>query len=112
VKLGVPLDFETSRPAGFVPSVDDDWNDDGFLDYISSTDGTELQIYIGTKERGWKKRSARQEISTEGQLRTGDLNADGLTDGIIFNTRRTDEPLKLLTNRGILPGTRPSMQSQ
>jgi hypothetical protein len=112
VKLGVPLDFETSRPAGFVPTVEHDFNGDGFLDYISSTDGTELEVFIGSRKRGWRKRAAEQDVSTEGQLRVGDLNGDGLTDAIIFNTRRTDEPLAVLTNRGILPGTKPGMSSQ
>lgn len=112
VKLGIPLDFETSRPAGFMPSASQDWNGDGFTDYITSTDGTKIEIYLGSRERGWRKRSAEQDVSTEGQLRTGDLNADGLTDGILFNTRRMDQPLKLLTNRGMLPGTQPSMRAQ
>jgi hypothetical protein len=112
VKLGVPLDFETSRPAGFVPTVEYDWNGDGFLDYVSSTDGTQLEVFLGSRERGWRKRAARQKVSTEGQLRIGDVNSDGLPDGIIFNSRRIGEPLAILTNRGILPGTRAGMSAQ
>ena len=40
-----------------------------------------------------------------------DLNRDGLTDLVMFNTRREDEPIKLLENRGILPGTPPRLSA-
>ena len=105
VKLGIELDFETSRTAGFVPTLEFDLNGDGFMDYISSTNGTRIEVYVGSREGGYKKRSARQSVPTEGQLRGGDLNGDGLTDLVIFNTRRENEPVRLLTNRGTLPGT-------
>ena len=65
------------------------------------------------RNRGvYRKRAARQKVSTEGQLGVGDLDGDGLTDLLIFNSRRTDQPIYLLTNRGRLPGTRPSMSAQ
>jgi len=114
VKLGVPLDFETSRPAGFVPTVEHDFNGDGFRDYISSTDGTKLELYAGSRKRGYKKRHARQKIATEGQIRPGDLNGDGLTDLVMFNTRRDNQPVRLLFNSGVLPGTvvKPGLSAQ
>lgn len=114
VKLGIPLDFETSRPAGFIPSVEYDFNGDGFLDYISSTDGTRLEIRVGDRAGGYGTRSARQNLATEGQIRPGDINGDGLTDLVLFNTRRDDQSVRLLTNRGVLPGTvvRPALQAQ
>ena len=105
VKLGVALDFDTSRPAGFIPTVEHDFNGDGFRDYISSTDGTKLEIFVGDPKKGYKSRSARQKIATEGQIRPGDLNGDGLTDLVLFNTRRDNQPVMLLTNLGVLPGT-------
>jgi hypothetical protein len=113
VKFSVPLDFETSRPAGFVPSAEHDFNGDGFRDYISSTDGTKLVVFVGDREDGYPKRSARQKIPTEGQIRVGDLDGDGLTDLVLFNTRRDNQPLRLLRNLGELPGTvvRPSMSA-
>ena len=114
VKLGVPLDFETSRPAGFVPTVEHDFNGDGFRDYISATDGSRLEIYVGDREEGFEDRSARQKVATEGQIRPGDLNGDGLTDLVLFNTRRDNQPMRLLVNTASLPGTvlEPSMQAQ
>jgi hypothetical protein len=112
IKLGIPLDFDTSRPAGFIPTVRHDFNGDGFRDYITSNDGTRLEVYVGSRKGGYRKRSARQKVSTEGQLGVGDLNGDGLTDLLIFNSRRVDEPLYLLTNRGTLPGTKPRISAQ
>jgi hypothetical protein len=105
VKLDIPLDFETSRTAGFVPTVDYDFNGDGVRDYISSTDGKRLELFVGDPKKGYPSRSARQTIPTEGQIRPGDLNGDGLTDLVLFNSRRDNQPVRLLTNRGQLPGT-------
>jgi hypothetical protein len=103
-KLGVDLDFETSRPRGFIPTIDFDLNGDGFRDYLSAADGQKIEVFLGSSERGFQ-RAAVQEMSTEGQIRPGDLNGDGLTDLVLFNTRRLDEPVKLLTNLGRLPDT-------
>ena len=111
VKLDIKLDFETSRPAGFVPTVDYDLNGDGFRDYLSSTDGTRLEVFPGGPN-GYPRRGARQDVGTEGQIRSADLNRDGLADLLIFNTRREDEPLKLLTNNGQLPGTPPHVSAR
>lgn len=105
VKFDVPLDFKTSRSAGFIPTLEHDFNGDGFRDYISSTDGSRLEIFVGSPEKGYPRRSARQEIATEGQIRPGDVNGDGLTDLVLFNSRRDNQPVRILTNTGALPGT-------
>jgi hypothetical protein len=103
-KFDVKLDFETSRTAGFVPTIDHDVNGDGFVDYLGSSDGTKIEVYLGSLESGFR-RAATQAVSSEGRIRGGDINADDLPDFILFNTRRLDEPLRLITNLGILPGT-------
>ena len=105
VKFDVPLDFETSRSAGFIPSLEHDFNGDGFRDYISSTDGSRLEVFVGHPQKGYPKRSGRQDLATEGQIRPGDVNGDGLTDLVLFNTRRDNQPVKILINTGKLPGT-------
>jgi hypothetical protein len=108
-KLDVDIDFETSRTAGFIPTIDFDVNGDGFHDYLSAADGTKVEIYLGSGKRGFRRRAAEQEIPSEGQLRSGDLDGNGLADFVLFNTRRDHEPIRLLTNRGVLPGTPPSI---
>lgn len=106
LKIDLPLDFETSRPVGFVPTVEYDFNGDGVRDYITSGNGKRLDVFVGDPVQGFPSRSARQTIGTEGQIRPGDLNGDGLTDLVLFNSRRDNQPVRLLTNRGELPGTR------
>jgi hypothetical protein len=104
VKLAVPVDFETSRPAGFLPTIEFDVNADGFVDYLSAGDGTRLEVFLGSVDKGFVKR-ATQKLATEGQIRGGDLDADGLPDFVFFNTRRLDEPVRIVRNRGLLPGS-------
>jgi hypothetical protein len=103
-KFAVKLDFETSRTAGFVPTIDYDVNGDGFVDYLGAADGTKIEVYLGSRDAGFRN-AVIQEVPSEGRIRGGDLNADELPDFILFNTRRLDEPLRLITNLGTLPGT-------
>lgn len=104
-KLGVPLNFETSRPKGFVPTFDFDLNGDGLRDYLASSDGTEIEILLAEGAFAFGGRSVRQAMPSEGAVRGGDLDGDGLTDLVVFNARRIDEPVVLAINRGVLPGT-------
>lgn len=103
-KFDVMLDFETSRTAGFMPTIEYDVNGDGFVDYLGGSDGTKIEVYLGSRESGFRS-AATQDVSSEGQIRGGDLDADGRPDFILFNSRRPDEPLRLVTNLGNLPGT-------
>jgi hypothetical protein len=104
VKLDIPIDFETSRPAGFVPTIEFDVNADGFVDYLSAADGKRLEVFLGSPDKGFVKR-ATQEFSTEGQIHGGDLNDDGLPDFVLFNSRRLDQPVLIVSNLGLLPGS-------
>jgi len=110
-KHSLPFSFETGRLRGFVPSLDHDLNGDGHRDFVHSTDGSALEIYLGGPGSRYRDRSARQELDTEGVLNPGDLDGDGLLDFVLSNPRRLDAPIRLLTNRGALPGTRPRIRS-
>jgi hypothetical protein len=105
-KLDIPLDFETSRPKGFIPSFGFDLNGDGVRDYLASSDGTEIEVLLATPKLEYRKRGHKQEIPSEGAVRGGDLNHDGLTDLVVFNARRYHQSMYLAINRGALPGTR------
>jgi hypothetical protein len=105
-KLDIPLDFETSRPKGFIPSFGFDLNGDGVRDYLASSDGTEIEVLLATPKLKYRKRGHKQQIPSEGAVRGGDLNHDGLTDLVVFNARRYHQSMYLAINRGALPGTR------
>ncbi len=105
-KLDVPLDFETSRPKGFIPTLNFDLNGDGLRDYLASSDGSEIDVFLATAELEFPKRSGHQTIPSEGAVNGGDLDNDGLTDLVIFNSRRYHQSVYLAINQGVLPGTR------
>lgn len=111
-KFDVPINFDTGRLRGFIPSFEYDLNDDGFLDFLHSTDGTALEVYLGGPESRYRKRAARQELPVGGVLRSGDLDADGLVDFVLCNPRRVDAPVRMLRNRGLLPGTVPRLKER
>ena len=104
-KLDVPIDFETARPRGFMPTFDFDLNGDGHRDLLSSRDGSGLEIFLGSDATNYRKRVAHQRIATSGVVRAGDWNSDGFLDLVLSDPRLPDHPIRLLINRGILPGS-------
>lgn len=106
-KISIPLDFKTGRPHGFIPTLDFDFNADGVRDYLSSTDGSALEIFLGGKSKPYARRDGRQSLETVGRVRRGDLNGDGLTDLVLYNPRKPGSNVFLLRNAGTLPGTPP-----
>jgi hypothetical protein len=104
-KLSVGFRFETLRPRGFVANVAGDWNGDGWRDLLGSGDGEALEVHLGDPEEPFDRRAARQDLDTGGRLRIGDWNGDGLSDWLLYDPRRPDVPIRLGTNRGLLPGT-------
>jgi hypothetical protein len=109
-KLDLPLDFETSRPKGFAPTFDFDLNADGRRDYLSADGGKNLEVFLANAELGYGTRHAVQAVPTEGAVRAGDLNGDGLPDLVIFNPHRLDQSIYLATNLARLEGTPLSLE--
>jgi len=110
-KFSIPLDFDTGRPRGFVPTFEADVNADGYPDLLASGDGDVVDIWLGGPEHRFRKRVARQKIDTRGRIRFGDLGGDGLSDFVIFAPELPGHPLRVGRNRGILPGS-PATQSE
>lgn len=104
-KLSIPFSFETFRPRGFVGNLGADWNGDGRRDLLLSGDGEAVEIYLGDARRPFERRAVRQRLDTGGRVRVGDLEGDGLPDAVLFDPRRPDVPIRVLHNRGRLPGT-------
>jgi FG-GAP-like repeat len=105
--LDVPIDFDTLRARGFLPNWSADLNADGHLDLLTSGGGDEIEVSLGGPERRYEKRDGRQKLDTRGQVRCGDLDGDRLTDVVIFDPYRSGPPVRLLRNRGVLPGSPP-----
>jgi hypothetical protein len=99
------IDFETTELRGFAPSVDADMNGDGGSDRVTSAGGDAIEVYLGTGDKPLQQRAGRQKLDSHGSIRFGDLNGDELTDALIFAKDRPDAPIRVLVNRGVLPGT-------
>jgi hypothetical protein len=110
LEIDLPINFETFRARGFLPAWHLDLNNDRQLDLLASGGGTELEVTLGGGERPYHDRAAAQEVDTQGLLRSGDLDGDGLPDLVMFDPITSDATVRLLRNRGILPGTDRSRQ--
>ena len=104
-KMGVEIDFAAGRPAGFIATMEHDLNGDGYVDVLSSGDGSQVEIFLGSDPPKYR-RDARQKMDTAGRVRAGDIDGDGLLDFVLYNPRDPDARVTLLINNGTLPGTR------
>ena len=111
-QVELPFNFDTFRLGGFVPTAHVDLNADGFPDFVSSGGGDAIEIHIGGGERPFARKSCRQEISTAGVIRFGDLDGDDLPDFVIFDPHHFDVPIRVGRNRGRLPGMRFALREQ
>lgn len=101
--LSIPFDFETLRPRGFSPSLSEDWNRDGYRDWISSAGGTAVEIWLGGPTHRFAAAQSRDPLDAAGRARFGDLDGDGLRDFVVYDPRRADVPLRVGRNLGKLP---------
>ena len=68
-------------------------------------DGEAVEIHLGEPGARFASRAQRQSLDTNGRVGLGDFDADGLTDFLIFESRRPDAPVRIGRNLGRLPGT-------
>ena len=101
----IGFSFETFRSLGFVPRISPDLNGDRHMDFVSSGDGEEIEIHLGSSEGGFGKRHARQTLDTVGRIRFGELQGDGLADFVIYDPRRPRSPIRIGWNLGRLPSS-------
>lgn len=106
-KIDLPISFETGRPRGFIPTVHADLNGDGHLDLMSSGGGENVEVFLGGPSHRFERRHGRQPLATQGRVRFGDLDADGLADFVLYAPRQLDAPLRVARNLGTLPGSPP-----
>jgi hypothetical protein len=112
-RLGLGFRFEVLEPKGFFPTLLADWNGDGARDRISSGDGEALELALGGSPASLRARPLSQPVDTQGSLRIGDLDGDGLPDLVLFDRTRPDSAIRVGVNRGVLPGTpqRPTLEA-
>jgi hypothetical protein len=103
--VSIPFRFDTFRAKGFVPTVSADLNGDGHADLLASGAGDAVEVFIGGGTRVFARRSVRQKMPTAGVISFADMNADGLTDFVIFDPHNFDMPVQVAINLGALPGT-------
>jgi hypothetical protein len=104
-QIELPFSFDTFRLAGFIPTADVDLNADGFPDFVFSGGGKAIEISLGGGEHPFAGKSFRQEISTAGVIRFGDLDGDSLLDFALFDPHNFHVPVQVGRNLGRLPGT-------
>ena len=109
-QIELPVNFDTFRLAGFVPAADVDLNADGFPDLVRSGGGDAIEISLGGGEHPFARQGYRQEMSTAGVIRFGDLDGDGLLDFALFDPHNFNVPVRVGRNRGRLPGS-PSLDT-
>ena len=100
--IEIGFSFETFRTRGFVPQIAADMNGDRQLDFINSGDGDEIEIHLGSRERGFGQRHAAQSLDTLGRIRFGELQGDDLADFVIYDPRRPRSPIRIGWNLGTL----------
>lgn len=105
-KLDLAIQLDNFTPKGFVPTLEADLNGDGLRDWLGSGSGEAIEVSLGGGEHPFERVAARQPLDTNGAIRIGDLDGDGLADFLIFDRTRVGAPLRVGVNRGELPGTR------
>lgn len=100
------FDLSNAEISGLLPTLDGDFNGDGFPDALYARDRKELTILLqksNEKNRFSPVPSAILEITVPRSLRVGDLNGDKRSDIVLFDTRSAgNTKVTVLANRGTL----------
>jgi hypothetical protein len=85
-----------------MPQTGIDINADGFMDVVTSADGKGIEVYLGSEDEPFTRRTARQNMPTTGRIIFADFNDDDLLDFVLYNSQSLDAPLQIGRNRGVL----------
>jgi hypothetical protein len=103
-KISTGINFDTFRPKGFLPPTGLDLNADGRMDFITSTNGKGIEVYLGSDVKPYARRSAIQKFPTAGVIHFADFDDDGLLDFVLFDSQKLEGPVSIGRNLGTLPG--------
>jgi hypothetical protein len=104
-KFSTGISFDTFRPKGFMPQAGIDINADGLMDVVTSADGKGIEVYLGTDDEPFTRRTARQDMLTTGRIRFADFDDDGLLDFVLYDSQSFDATLQIGRNLGVLPNS-------
>ena len=104
-KFSTGISFDTFRPKGFMPQAGIDLNADGLMDVVTSANGKGIEVYLGTQNETFARRTASQDMSTTGRIHFADYNNDGLPDFVLYDSQSFDAPVQIGRNLGVLPNS-------
>ena len=112
--VALRLDFSQGRAEGLLPNAEGDWNGDRRRDLLYGLSREEIAIHLGTvgdKGPGFGSREATQTVPPASDSLLVDRNGDGLDDLVLFDPHDQQGAIHILLNRGVLPGTPPSLRT-
>jgi hypothetical protein len=112
--VSFPFDFSTTRVQGVLPFIEADWNGDGRGDLCWADGGGVLRFRLGEPGNAgpaFGPIAASVPLPLSGDLVAADLDQDGLPDFVAFDPLDAEGRLRVGRNRGVLPGTRPSLRT-
>jgi hypothetical protein len=108
------LDLARGRIADILPNVDGDWNGDGRPDLLYGIGARRLGIRLGTEGPEGPRFGSRvgeQDLNGATEYAVGDLDGDGLDDLMLWDPRDSQGIVRVMRNRGTLPGTMPALRA-
>jgi hypothetical protein len=105
-KFSTGISFETFRPNGFMPQAGLDINADGLMDVVTSANGKGIEIYLGTADEPFTRRTAYQKMVATGRVLFADYNDDELLDFVLYDSQSFETPVQVGRNLGVLPNSK------
>ena len=88
-----------------MPRAGVDLNADGLMDFISSANGKGIEVYLGGDEGPFSRRTAIQNMPTNGFIHVDDINGDDMDDFVLFDPQSSDASVRVGVNLGALPNS-------